>query len=47
MIVMRRNLDFEQTVVLLETLDDSGVVVLRCCGDKGRYCFRPRGRMKR
>ncbi len=47
MIVMRRNLDFEQTVVLLETSDDSDVVVLRRCVDNGRCCFRPPGRMKR
>ena len=46
-IVMRRNLDFAQTVVLLETVDGSYVVVLRSCVDNGRCCFPPRQRMKR
>ena len=47
---MRRNLDFEQTVGHLERVDDLGVVVLRCCVDKGQGgcgCgFPPAGRMK-
>ena len=47
MIVRRRNLDFVQTVVLLETLDGSGVVVLKCCVDRGRCCSPPPRRMKR
>ena len=53
MIVMRRNLDFEQTAVLLGTDDDLVVVavvvvaVSNCCVDKGRGCFLPPpGRMK-
>lgn len=46
MIVMRRNLDFVQTGVLLETLDGWDVVVLSCCVDKGRCYFPPRQQMK-
>ena len=41
MIVMRRNLDFVQTVVPLETHDGWDVVVLKCCVDNGRCCFPP------
>ena len=41
MIVKRRNLDLEQTVVPLETVDEWDVVVLMSCVDKGRRCFPP------
>ena len=46
MIVMRRNLDFEQTDALLGTPDGWGVVVLRCCVDKGQRYFPPPQRME-
>ena len=45
-IEMRRNLGFVQIVVLLETVDGWGVVVLKCCVDRGRGCFPPPRRME-